>query len=77
MKKEDFRFAIGERVKRNNGTNLPNNARYREGVVIDRTFKPANKFRPGINETPVYDIRWEDRSQTDPVTQARLLPINE
>ena len=70
-------FAVGQRIQRNNSSNKRNNAKHREGVVLSREFKPLNKFRPGVNEYWHYEIRWDDRTQSDTVLQQRLLPINE
>ena len=70
-------FEVGQHVQRNNRASLPNNSKHRTGVVVSREFRAVNKFKPDINKNWHYDIRWEGKSQTDPVLEHRLLPINE
>ncbi len=69
-------FAIGQQVQRNNKACVPS-SKHRTGIVVGRIFRAVNKFKPDINKNWHYDIRWEGKSQTDPVLEHRLLPINE
>ena len=67
-------FSIGQEVQRDNRGGVPS-AKYRTGVVVGRAFRAVNKHKPNINKNWHYDIRWEGRSQTDPVLEHRLQPI--
>jgi len=71
-------FAVGQRVQRNNRSQLKSNrCNYREGVVLKRWFGPVNKFRPKVNQYWHYTVKWDDKSQSDTYLQQRLLPVNE
>ena len=72
------RFEVGQRVQRNNRSQLKSNrCDPRAGVVISREFKAVNKHRPNINEYWHYKVKWDDKVQTDTYLQQRLLPIDE